>query len=110
MIVLQEWTGWVESVGEDTFRMRIQDVTEPKNPEEMAEMPISKIPKDEQKELVPGTYLDWIIYFDNIWQKIFRRTAKSKVIFKHYYLTDKQMDEAKKEAKRLYAWMNSEAI
>lgn len=62
--LLQHWEGVVDEVGEDTFWATLSDLTNPENPEEFAELPLSEITPADLVILKPGGIFYWSIGYD----------------------------------------------
>jgi len=51
---LQEWEGLVDAVDGENFVARLRDLTNSKNPEEIATIPLSEVDPCERERVIPG--------------------------------------------------------
>ena len=97
--ILNEWDGFIESIGRTGFCARVKD---PKvNAEEVAEFPLNILSNGDRKTARVGRYLRWIIYRSRSGE------VRSKVYLRQWRFTKKEIRRADRKAKEWTEFFNS---
>jgi hypothetical protein len=100
-VVLQEWEGQVQEVGERYFTARLVDLTEGSNVEtEESELPLDNLVEADRALLKPGVIFRWIIGYR--WEDGEKSCFTRVVIRRLPIWTEREIKSADKEAAELH--------
>lgn len=105
--LLQHWEGVVDEIGEDGFWATLSDLTNPDNPEEYAELPLSEVALTDLEILKPGAVFYWSIGYETTPAGTRRRVSEVR-LRRNPTWTRRAIENLESEAERLAALMRGQ--
>lgn len=95
--MLQQWEAIVTALAEDCFVVRLRDLSCPKLPDEVAELPLAEIPESDRELLAPGSIIYWSIGYETSEGGQIRRVSELRLKRRPVW-TERMLAEIKKKA------------
>jgi hypothetical protein len=99
--LIQEWEGYVESIGDTSFTAVIRDLTTSDDrAEELVELPLDDLSESDRKRISPGTIFRWSIGYHV--DRSGTKSRASRIVLRHLPAwTKADLKKAHEEAERI---------